>query len=136
MSARRSVAAYSLFLTMAVCLLACGPKPSGGLMGGEDYLPGPDEFVAFDVPPNPISSALTQYPEMAKKAGIEGMVVLHMLIDRKGDVRDVKLIEGLGAGLDESAIESASKGKWAPATNKGNPVAVWVTFPVRFKLRQ
>lgn len=101
----------------------------------EEVLPKPDEFIAFEEPPNPISRPIPEYPDLAKKAGIEGMVMLKVLVDREGRIREVQLIRGLGAGLDESAIKSAWESKWTPAIQNHKPVAVWVSYPVRFKLR-
>jgi len=104
-----------------------------GILG--DILPAPDQFVSFDEPPNPKSQPHVPYPEMARKAGIEGMVILQLLVDRAGDVCKVNLLEGLGAGFDESAIESVKQGKWNPARNKGEPVADRVTYPVSLVLK-
>lgn len=101
----------------------------------EEALPARSEFVAFEEPPVPISQPTPVYPEMARKAGIEGMVILHVLVDKQGRVRDVRLIKGIGAGLDESAIESVRQSRWTPAIQNTKPVAVWVSYPVRFKLR-
>ena len=101
----------------------------------DDALPGRNQFIAYEDPPQPISQPPPAYPEMARKAGVEGMVILHVLIDKEGNVRDVRLIKGIGAGLDESAIESVRQSKWTPAIQNHKPVAVWVSYPVRFKLR-
>ena len=101
----------------------------------DDALPDRNQFIAYEDPPQPISQPPPVYPEMARKAGVEGMVILHVLVDKEGNVRDVRLIKGIGAGLDESALESVRQSKWTPAIQNHKPVAVWVSYPVRFKLR-
>ena len=101
----------------------------------EEVLPAPDEFIAFEEIPKQVSGSEPKYPEMARKAGVEGMVILNILIDRTGKVRDVRLIKGIGAGLDESAVEHARMTTWTPAIQNHKPVAVWVSYRVRFKLR-
>lgn len=101
----------------------------------EEALPPPDEFVAFEEPPAPISLPQPKYPEMARKAGVEGMVILNVLIDKNGKVRDIRVIKGIGAGLDEAATEAARQSTWTPAIQNHKPVAVWVSLPMRFKLR-
>ena len=101
----------------------------------DDALPSSDQFVAYEDPPVPISQPPPVYPEMARKAGVEGMVILHVLVDKEGNVRDIRLIKGIGAGLDESAIASVRQSKWTPAIQNHKPVSVWVSYPVRFKLR-
>ncbi|MBI4551250.1 MAG: energy transducer TonB [Candidatus Latescibacteria bacterium] len=101
----------------------------------EEVLPAPDEFVAFEELPVPISQQQPKYPEMARRAGVEGMVILHVLIDKSGKVRDVRVIKGIGAGLDEAAVEAVRQWIYTPAIQNHKPVAVWVSQPMRFKLR-
>lgn len=101
----------------------------------QDALPSPDEFVPYEEPPVRVSQPVPVYPEMARKAGIEGTLILHVLIDKDGNVRNIRVIKGLGAGLDEAAIEAMKKSKWTPAIQNHKPVAVWMSVPVRFKLR-
>lgn len=101
----------------------------------EEALPPPEEFVPYEEPPVPIVRIQPKYPEMARKAGVEGVVVLHVLIDKAGKVRDIRVIKGIGAGLDEAAVEATRQSTWTPAIQNHKPVAVWVSCPVRFKLR-
>jgi protein TonB len=101
----------------------------------EEALPAPDTFVPYETPPTYVRQPKPDYPEMARKAGIEGMVVLWVLIDKDGQVRDVQVKKGLGAGLDEAAVESVKKVPWTPAIQNNRPVSVWVSVPIRFKLR-
>lgn len=101
----------------------------------DDALPKPDEFVAFEMPPTPVLQPKPEYPEIARKAGVEGIVIVKALIDKDGRVKDTQLIKGLGAGLDEAAIASVKASIFTPAIQNHRPVAVWMAVPLRFKLR-
>ncbi len=101
------------------------------------------QFVADDTPPEPIGGfeAIQQnlvYPELAKRAGIEGTVYLQVLVTETGQVEDVKVVKSLGLnnGLDEAAIEAVKKTQWTPAQQGGKPVKTWISIPVRFKINK
>ena len=74
------------------------------------------------------------YPEEAKKARVDGPVNLEVLIDRKGVVREVKVLSGPGFGLNESAIEALKQFEFQPARRGDEPVAVKIRYTYRFKL--
>ncbi|MEK2646997.1 energy transducer TonB [Bdellovibrio sp. BCCA] len=74
------------------------------------------------------------YPAEAKKAGVDGAVVLDVLIDRSGKVRDVNVISGPGFGLNESAIEALKQFEFQPAQKGSESVAVKIRYTYRFKL--
>jgi len=98
-------------------------------------------FVAFDEPPTPkggfrsIQKAL-KYPEIARKAGIEGRVTIHVLVSEKGEVIRTKILQSLGhSGCDQAAVNAIEKVKWNPAMQRDKPVKVWVAIPVIFRLK-
>ncbi|MFQ5637947.1 MAG: TonB family protein [bacterium] len=97
--------------------------------------------VAFDQVPKPIDGFAAiqknlHYPEIARKAGIEGKVIVHVLVSEEGDVLDTKVLKSLGqSGCDEAAVNAVKSVKWKPAKNNSEPVKVWVAIPVVFKLR-
>ncbi len=98
-------------------------------------------FVAYDEPPTPIGSfaAIQQnlvYPEIARRAGIEGTVTVCAQIGVNGEVVNTKILKSLGEnnGCDEAAVAAIKAVKWQPAKAKGQPVSVWVSIPVKFKL--
>ncbi len=74
------------------------------------------------------------YPASARRAGIEGVVVLAVTIDESGYVQSAEVLRGLGYGLDESAIAAARATLWVPATLGGRAVATTRRFTVRFSL--
>ncbi|MCA9539229.1 MAG: TonB family protein [Myxococcales bacterium] len=73
-------------------------------------------------PPRRLREVKPAYPPAARRAGIEGTIVLVVSLDEKGVVTDVQLISGLGYGLDESAVEAVRRWQYAPATVDGKPV--------------
>lgn len=80
---------------------------------------GPDietiEYRKLEVKPKPITLPMPEYPEIAKKAGIEGKTVVKMLVDTTGSVIAVEIIKSSGNQLlDESAVKSASGSKFTP----------------------
>ena len=74
---------------------------------------------------------------MALKAQIEGTVWVKVLVDKTGNVRDAVVVKpsGANAGFEEAALEAAKKGKWKPAIQNKQPVAVWVSYEIKFQLR-
>jgi TonB family protein len=62
-------------------------------------------------------------------------VVLEIVINRDGTVGDVTVRRGLGAGLDERALEAVRQWKFAPARRLGEPVDVIVEVAVEFMMR-
>jgi len=75
------------------------------------------------------------YPIPARQAGIEGKVYLQFIVDKNGNVSDVKVAKGIGYGCDEEAIRVIKEGpKWNPAKQRGKAVNSRVTFPLHFKL--
>lgn len=98
-------------------------------------------FVAFDEPPAPLGgmAAIQKnlvYPEIARTAGIEGEVILHIQIAETGDVKTVKVVKSLNlTELDEAAINAVRSVKWKPARQRDSAIAVWISVPIEFSLR-
>jgi TonB family protein len=75
------------------------------------------------------------YTETARKARIEGIVIIETIIDRQGNVTDARMLKGLPLGLDQSALDAVKKWKFKPGTLNGQPVPVIFTLTVTFKLQ-
>jgi len=75
------------------------------------------------------------YPEMARKAGIQGMVVLEVLIGTDGSVEDVKVAKSI-AMLDDAAIAAAIQFKFKPGKQRDRLVRVWMSVPFQFRLKR
>ena len=98
-------------------------------------------FVPYDEPPTPIGGfpAIQRklvYPEIARKAGVEGRVLVYAHIDVDGIVLRTKVMKSLGPnGCDEAAVAAINAVKWKPAKQRDRPVKVWIAVPVDFRLR-
>ena len=75
-----------------------------------------------------------EYSEEARKAKFQGTVVLYVVVDEKGNPRELKVVRPLGLGLDEKAIEAVQKWRFKPGVKDGKPVAVAATIEVNFRL--
>ena len=77
-----------------------------------------------------------KYPEIAKKAGVEGRVILTFIVSKDGSVSNISVLKGIGAGCDEEAVRVLGlMGKWFPGRQNGNPVKVAISIPIMFKLQ-
>ncbi len=74
-----------------------------------------------------------KYPDLAKKAGIEGKVYLLVYINENGDVDDIKVLKSL-VGCDDAAIEAVKNTKFNPGKNNGVPIKVKLTLQIQFQL--
>jgi TonB family protein len=84
--------------------------------------------------PVPIYKPESPYTRRAEKDKVEGTVVTEVVVDASGNVADVKLVKGVGEGLDESAIETLRTWRFFPATKNGEPVPVRVIVEVTFRV--
>ncbi len=75
------------------------------------------------------------YPEMARKAGIEGRVYLQFIVNKDGNVEDPKVVRGIGGGCDKEAIRVIKEAKFKPGRQRGKPVRVRFSMPIVFKLQ-
>lgn len=98
-------------------------------------------FFAYDEAPTPIGGFAAiqrnlKYPEIARKAGIEGTVFVEAVIDEAGNVVSTRIVKSLGhSGCDEAAVEAIRKVKWKPAKQRDKAVKVRISIPVKFRLK-
>lgn len=76
-----------------------------------------------------------KYPEKAKKANIEGLVIIQFVVNEKGEVENPRVIRGIGGGCDEEALRVAKLATFTPGKQRGVPVRVQYSVPIFFKLR-
>ena len=91
-------------------------------------------FFAFDTYPIVTKSATPKYPDMARKAEVEGTVVVMVTIDEAGNVMRAWVAESSADILNESAIAAAYKFKFTPAKQRDVPVKATISIPFRFSL--
>jgi periplasmic protein TonB len=85
-------------------------------------------------PPQLLYKEEPQFSEEARKAKHQGMVLLSIEVDASGNVRNVRVLQSLGLGLDEKAIEAVSRWRFRPGLFDGKPVATEATVQVNFQL--
>lgn len=77
------------------------------------------------------------YPDAAKKNGTEGIVYVTFVVEKDGKVSGVKVLRGIGDGCDESASNAVkSMPAWKPGMQRGKPVRVQFTMPIKFSLEK
>jgi general secretion pathway protein G len=115
---------------MAGAIAAEQGMPESSPANAGHYVPGSGMNA-----PAPLNQPLPPYTEEARKARIEGLVVLQAIIRKDGTVDSFRVVKGLGHGLDESAISTiAAKWRFKPATLNGTPVDTMANIEVRFRL--
>lgn len=75
------------------------------------------------------------YPEMARRAGIEGRVTIQFIVNERGQVENPRVIRGIGGGCDEEALKAVSKARFTPGLQRGRPVKVQYSLPIVFRLQ-
>lgn len=84
--------------------------------------------------PVKISGDPPPYTEMARKARLQGVILLEVIVDERGNVVNPRLLKGLPMGLDKQAVDGVKAWKFQPATLHGRPVKVYYTLTVDFRL--
>jgi len=107
-------------------------------------VPGPTPEIVEDVPirvggpvsaPELIKRINPEYPEVARKARIQGVVILEAIIDKEGSVTNVRVLRGLPMGLSDAAQNALMRWKFKPAMMNNRPVSVYYTLTVTFTLQ-
>jgi len=84
--------------------------------------------------PRVVFKSEPQYSEEARKAKLEGTVVLSLVVGEDGVARNLTIAKRVGFGLDEEATEAVSAWRFAPGQKEGKPVPVLTTIEVNFLL--
>lgn len=103
-------------------------------MEGNEYLAFAQEMPA-PVGGLPSIYKKIEYPKIAKQAGVEGKVYVLAFVDEQGNVNDVKVVKGIGAGCDEVACDAVQDTKFKPGKHKGKNVKVKLSLAITFKLK-
>jgi TonB family protein len=112
------------------------PAPAGSIAPA----PSSDPDATFaeravDVPAKLLRGDPAAYPVAARADGLEGDVVLELVVSRLGDVESARVSRPLGHGLDEAAVDAAHAFRFAPAMKDGRAVRVRVRWTMQFRLR-
>jgi periplasmic protein TonB len=101
-----------------------------GGFGGSVYVPGRGGVTA----PIPIIEPEAEFSDEARQQKYQGVCVVALIVDVHGYPQNVHVVQHLGMGLDEKAMEAIRKYRFKPATKDGKPVAAVMTVEVDFRL--
>lgn len=106
---------------------------SGGRNGAAD---GPVQARFGDADgPRFVQRVLPRYPELARRKGREGQVVLRLTIGAGGELKDVSVVDGGGHGFEDAALAAVKASSYAPAKRDGQCVECSALLPIRFALK-
>ena len=105
-----------------------GPGSGGGIGGGVFKVGGGISAPEAIATPDP------EYTEEARNAKTQGVCVLALIVDENGNPRDIRVVRGLGFGLDARAVEAVKQWRFKPSLKDGHPVNVQISVEVGFKL--
>jgi protein TonB len=99
----------------------------------------PEIFMVVEQMPELIGGlaallAEAKYPPLAQKAGLEGVVVIQIIIDKQGLPSEPKVIKSVHKSLDDEAMRAVMAQKYRPGMQRGRPVKVAMNIPVTFRL--
>jgi len=107
------------------------PPPAATSFGG-----GPKQFYAFDEPPAPTYRQSPRYPEMAREAEMEGVVMVLIFVDERGNVFNVQVLSSsVPQILIDEAIAAAWKWRFKPGKQRNVPVKTTISVPFEFRVR-
>jgi periplasmic protein TonB len=108
----------------------------GGVVGGLPDAPPPPQAVRVGgqiKEPKKLKTVNPAYPDIAKQARVQGVVILECTISPQGKVTDVKVLRGIPL-LDAAAIDAVKQWVYSPTLLNGVPVPVIMTVTVNFRL--
>ena len=82
-----------------------------------------------------LSAADPEFSEEARRQKVSGTVLVHLVVDEHGMPEDVRVLRGVGHGLDEKSVEAVRQYRFKPAMRNGTPVKVEITVVVTFRIR-
>ncbi|MBI5019986.1 MAG: TonB family protein [Ignavibacteriales bacterium] len=96
----------------------------------------PPDFVPVEKQPVPVKQVQPDYPEIARRAGVEGTVWIKILVDKEGKAKKAVVMKSDAEIFNEPAQKAALQWVFTPAMMNNGPVAVWAAVPFRFKLNK
>jgi protein TonB len=116
------------------------PRKKATAVGGKTASVVPDNTalpsVVEDALPEYSENPPVAYPRRARRRGYEGMVLLEVLVNKKGKVDDLRILSSSGYDiLDRSAVKSVKTWSFKPARKGKETIEMWVKVPVRFQLK-
>ncbi len=128
-------------IALTAVLMGCGKNNKGPEQqttppstSAASQVSPPQDFVAADQEPTVIKKVEPVYPELARKAGLEGKVWVKIWVDTAGKPRDVVILKSDSDIFNQVSIDAAKQFLFTPAYVKDKPVSVWVSVPFKFAL--
>ena len=115
-------------------MLTAGPPPEPD-PEPEKEEDEPPFFLFPQEMPELIGKLNITYPEMARKAGIEGRVTVQFIVNELGSVTEAQVLRGIGGGCDEEALRIVREAKFKPGKQRGKAVKVKMSLPITFRLK-
>jgi protein TonB len=100
----------------------------------DEVEPGMDEFVPVEKAPQIVKKGMPEYPELAVRAELEGVVWVKILIDKEGKPQKAVVVKSSAEIFNDPAIAAAMQYLFTPAFMNRGPVKVWVSISFRFQL--
>jgi TonB family protein len=131
-----------LALALIFCIAGgCGIAPAGAEDPPPAIIDSPPsgdepkfgEYVYVDELPEAIVKPAAIYPEAARRAGVNGTVMVQALVGKNGLVKETRVIRSIPL-LDSAAVAAVRAWKFKPALSNHQPVSVWVAVPMRFDI--
>jgi TonB family protein len=115
------------------------PIPEPGIVPPISPATAPDQGVYSAVPvggtqPEEIERIVPHYPSNARRNNVQGAVVVRGIVRKDGTIDNVEVIKDLPFGLGEAARQAVSQWRFRPATYRGDPIDVYYTVTVNFRL--
>jgi len=119
--------------------LGYGPRGGIGPGSGPGYGPGTDGGVVYSpgrgvVAPVPIYAPEAEFSDEARRNRYQGICLISVIVDTHGDPQNPRVVQRLGMGLDEKALDAIRRYKFKPGTKDGRPVPVMMTIEVDFRM--
>jgi periplasmic protein TonB len=96
---------------------------------------GPVRVADLPVPPTKIADARPLYPDIARNARVEGIVIMEAVLDTNGRVTQLRVVRSVPL-LDQAALDAVRRWRYTPSVYGGHPVSVLMTITIRFTLQQ
>ena len=115
--------------------------PGGGNVNGpgtavEAPEEGPIHITVGITRPEILHKVAPRYTEMARRAGVQGTVIIEAIIDERGRVTNQRILRSLPMGLDQAAMEAVQQWRFTPAMRGDKPVRVYFTLTVNFTIQR
>ncbi len=114
--------------------LGSGSGPGLGSGAGGNYGGGVRRIGGGVSSPELIFKVDPEFSEEARKAKFMGVVTVNLVVDPNGNPQNVRLVRGVGMGLDQKAIDAVKQYRFKPARENGKPVAVQLNVEVDFRI--